>query len=195
MEKLYEIKNLKHDMIHDLIAKIDTISVEEAGERVDMIKDLAEAEEKCLKAHYYAEIIEAMDEAEERSGYDRYRKANGQYASKGTGTRMRGYTPTYEYDGRIMPSMMHIPFETRMGYPSSQTGRTHTYNTGNTMPSMPKYYHESEEHMMHEDYMADPEHHVDEMVNTMRGIWAGASHDQKKKMKSEISALLAEMAL
>lgn len=193
MEKLHEVKELRHKLIEDLVHDIEQcgiegIDVDVAGKQVDMIKDLAETEEKCAKAHYYAEVVEAMDDAEERSGYDRYRKANGQYATKGTGTRMRGYTPTYEHD-MIMQPMMHIPYEARMGYPSSQTGRTHTYNTNsNAMPAMPKYYHESEGHM-------DPEYHVDEMVDTMRDIWSDATHDQKKKIKSELSALLAEMAL
>lgn len=184
MEKLYDIMEIKHKLIDDLKHDIETCGIENidvhvAGEQVDMIKDLAEAEEKCLKAHYYAEIIDAMEEAEERSGYDRYRHANGRFASKGTGHMTRGYTPT-DYD-MIMPEMMHIPYDNmRMGYPTNQTGRMHTYG-----------YHDGSEHMKPKD----SEHYVDEMTETVRDIWSGATYEQKKKIKSDISALLAEMAL
>lgn len=193
MEKMYEIAKLKHDMIDDLKSKIDTIDVDTAGKQVDMIKDLAEAEEKCMKACYYSKIIEAMDESEERAGYDHYRRANGQFAPKGTGRytggytptnndrmtgpNMRGYTPTH--NDMIMPEMMHIPYEAydRMGYPSNQTGRMHTYGYTND-----------------NEYMG-PEHYIDEMADTVRDIWSGATYEQKKKIKSDISALLAEMAV
>lgn len=46
------------------------INTDEMGKVVDMIKDLAEAEEKCWKACYYKKVIEAMQEAPQgRMGY------------------------------------------------------------------------------------------------------------------------------
>lgn len=90
-----------------------SLDTDELGKVVDMIKDLAEAEEKCWKACYYKKVIEAMDESHDmakRMGYDHWRSADGRFADKGTGT-YHGYMPTYfgdwptPVDGR------------RMGYP------------------------------------------------------------------------------
>lgn len=66
MEDLTEIKN---KLIHWTKGELDKEGmcsspqeVEVMGEVVDMIKDLAEAEEKCWKACYYKEIVCAMDD-------------------------------------------------------------------------------------------------------------------------------------
>lgn len=106
----------------------DCVNTEEAGQVVDMIKDLAEAEEKCWKAAYYKAVVEAMDEHEDeidvdpsrvrRMGYDNYRYSSGRFAPKGHGhyAGHMGYTPMQEmtrlyHDER---DMMHdYP---RMGY-------------------------------------------------------------------------------
>lgn len=76
-------------------ANMDT---KEAGEVVDMIKDLAEAEKYCMEACYYETIVKAMEKADEddeedgRMGYNSRHYANGRFAPKGRGTRM-GYIP------------------------------------------------------------------------------------------------------
>lgn len=71
------------------------INTEEMGKVVDMIKDLAEAEEKCWKACYYKKVIEAMQETPQgRMGYDNWRSADGRFADKGTGTYY-GYMPNW----------------------------------------------------------------------------------------------------
>ena len=64
VDKVYEIKNR-------LIAQIEKDMGERGVERidpemVDMVKDLAEAEESCWKAEYYRAVTEAM---QGRSGY------------------------------------------------------------------------------------------------------------------------------
>lgn len=66
----------------------DCVDTKEMGEVVDMIKDLAEAEEKCVKACYYKTVIKAMgeyDEEDGRMGYDNWRTPTGRFANKGTG--------------------------------------------------------------------------------------------------------------
>lgn len=180
MEKLYKIKELKHKLIDDLCRDIEKCGIDEydvhlAGEQVDMIKDLAEAEEKCVKAHYYATVIEAMEEGSERPGYDRWRYSSGQYAPKGHGHMTSGYPSQH-----VPVYMDHMMPEHRMGYPSSQTGKSHTYG-----------YSGTESHHDHEN--ADG--YITETVETMRDIWKDAPLEQKKMIKSNLSALLAEMAM
>lgn len=48
---------------HVVAAKggIDRVNVNELGELVDMVKDLAEAKEKCRKARYYEAVTQHME--------------------------------------------------------------------------------------------------------------------------------------
>lgn len=106
----------------------DCVNTEEAGQVVDMIKDLADAEKNCWKAAYYKAVVEAMDEYEDdvevdpshvrRMGYDNYRYSSGRFAPKGHGhyAGHMGYTPMQEMSRlyRDERDMMHdYP---RMGY-------------------------------------------------------------------------------
>ena len=64
-QKIFDIKKKLLDEFDAEIERagsIRNISTEEAGKVVDMIKDLAEAEEKCWKACYYKTVVEAMEE-------------------------------------------------------------------------------------------------------------------------------------
>lgn len=98
----------------------DCVDVDQAGQLVDMIKDLCDAEKNIYKAAYYCSIVEAMKEEEQmeeleakmgmdnsRMGYDHWRTSSGRYANKGTGHwtpihgGRRGYTPAY-----LPPEMM-----------------------------------------------------------------------------------------
>ncbi len=72
--------------------------VEAVGQLVDMVKDLSETEEKCMKKKYY-EVMTCLaleedgdPEFSQRMGYDNWRYSDGRYASKGHGHRT-GYTP------------------------------------------------------------------------------------------------------
>lgn len=123
------------------------VNTEEAGEVIDMIKDLCEAKEKVAKTCYYKSIVKAMEKAEEdeekyaefekhmmesgddgqwgRMGYDRWRYKSGRFAPKGRGHRS-GYTPyLYMMDDMYddeeymdVPEMMNY----RMGYSAGRGG-------------------------------------------------------------------------
>lgn len=120
MEKLKDLNEIKHRLID--WTKTETVKgfetpeeVEILGEVVDMIKDLAEAEEACMEACYYETVTEAMTEGEGRMGYDRWRYASGQFAPKGRGT----YGYTHE---RMMPTAGYTP-------EGAETARNGVYST------------------------------------------------------------------
>lgn len=70
INKIYEIKN---KIIEDVEKDIKERGIDRVdGDKIDMIKDLAEAEAYCWKARYYSSIVEAM--GEQPSGYG-YRSA------------------------------------------------------------------------------------------------------------------------
>lgn len=88
-EEIHEIKNrLITGLNHMTEGDLSRVSTTEVASIADSIKDLAEAEEKCLKACYYELICESMMAEEEdrgRMGYDNWRYSSGRFAPKGTG--------------------------------------------------------------------------------------------------------------
>lgn len=96
-QKIFDIKKKLLDEFDAEIERagsIRNISTDEAGKVVDMIKDLAEAEEKCWKACYYKTVVEAMEEE--------------------SGRRPMGYTPTMGRQG----------YQEAMGYNRGNMGYT-----------------------------------------------------------------------
>lgn len=51
---------------------LDSVDTKEAGEVIDMIKDLAETEKYCREAHYYKTVVEAMDDGKSSMLYRPY---------------------------------------------------------------------------------------------------------------------------
>lgn len=49
---------------------IDQADTEEVGAVIDMIKDMCDAKEKCVKSMYYTQILEAMKDSEYGEDYD-----------------------------------------------------------------------------------------------------------------------------
>ena len=71
VEELKKTKDQFLDHLEGLIAErgIARLDVKLLGEYADIIKDLAEAEEKCWKAEYYKTVTEAMERGSGSSGY------------------------------------------------------------------------------------------------------------------------------
>lgn len=100
MEKGKEIKELKQELVECFKAEVskkglDCMNTEEAGEVIDMIKDLAETEKCCMEALYYQKVTEAMLSYDEpRYGYNPNRSAStGRYTSGGGRGGRMGFKP------------------------------------------------------------------------------------------------------
>lgn len=205
--KLQCVTELKNNLIDELKANKDCWDVAKFGEVVDMVKDLAEAEEKCWKACYYKEIVCAMDEARteeggDRMGYDTRRYASGRYAPKGRGhySPVHGYTP-------MMPHMMEEPDYDgmRLGYPTknqsgdrirygaTDTGRSDYGHSYDRYREARRGYHDTHSQ---EDKRRMDDHakaHFDEAAMTFRDIWKDADQPLKQKMKADLTKLVGEM--
>lgn len=145
------------------LASVDT---HEMGEVTDMIKDLAEAEEKCWKALYYKSIVEAMQEDPEemgpdgypmgRRGYDHWRYSSGKFAPAGHGHYSRaGFMPmemmddpwmmAEEYGDVERDRMMGRPGADRGGYSNSSRNGQNGSSDGSGMGANGRMgYHGSE---------------------------------------------------
>lgn len=89
VENIYKMKNQILQQAEKELAERgpERIDVNRMGELVDMVKDLAEAEESCWKAQYYRKVTEAMEGS---SGYTPMN--DGNMARQGYGSMSRqGY--------------------------------------------------------------------------------------------------------
>lgn len=226
-KKLETVTEMKNKLITKLNAEMDKgfecLDAKEAGEVTDMIKDLAEAEEKCMKALYYKSIVEAMHEYGEsddmdnmRRGYDNWRYSSGRFAPTGHGHRS-GYRHLPMDDFGMDPAFIN-----RLGY-RSQSGNTMHYGSNRSMGSSSggrsgmtdnydygmgthergdKYHHydEARRHYHETHSSSDKEmmnmkakEYVGEMAMTMKEMWDEADPDLRRHMKQDFAKLLGEM--
>lgn len=216
-EKLEKVEDLEEKLISWVSEEADkgkhSFDTKEAGEAIDMIKDLAEAKEKCWKACYYKSIVEAMEEWEEeeegRAGYDAWRyPSSGRYASKGHGVRY-GYIPNppYYFDwekdhddkmGYVKGSRHRNMPRGRMGYIEDGDGNMMYSGKGEAYDRyMDSKRHYTETHSKKDKDEMD-EHakeHIAKATDTFREIWAEADTDLKRKMKQDLTSLVGEMII
>lgn len=102
VDRIYGIKN---QLIQEVEKNIAERGIERVdGEKVDMIKDLAEAEKACWEAEYYRTVAEAMKEG--KAGYSSKGglpaaggRSSGGRSGYGAGT---GSSAGYPEAGRMM---------------------------------------------------------------------------------------------
>ena len=190
-KKVEEICELGEDLLKELRTHYNEncLNPDTCGGMVDMVKDLAEAEEKHWKACYYRYILEEMESRKtelrygEPAGYDNRRYASGRYAPAGRG-HISGYHDDYREGMEEYPYM-----DGSHGYtPNEMYGKAwHNYEMAR------KHYTES--HSM-EDKKAMDSHameHFDDVIDTTKTIWKHADPTIRKQMKTDLKALLADM--
>lgn len=194
---------------------VASCQAEELGEVVDMIKDLAEAEKCCYEACYYKSVIKAMEEYEEddeegRMGYNSRRYASGRYAPAGHG-HLSGYTAPHHMGN--WPYMDSMDENMRMGYRNTSSGGSSENQNGSYSDRMgyssendPRYgsaynqYKMARRHYTSSNSPSDKEEmnrhandHVADSIATFREIYKTSDPELKKRMKSDLSKLIAEM--
>lgn len=187
MEKLKDINGIKHKLIDWVKKETDEgfkspEEVEILGEVVDMIKDLASAEESCMEAAYYENVTEAMENYEEgdgKAGYDRWRYSSGRFAPKGRGTY--GYVPPY-----MMNTVDPMGYTRTDGRTNGGNGRM-TDGRMNNGRSMAMGY--TDDAMMH----GKPSERLDAVVDAMGDIWTEADPETKKRMRMVVDDLREQM--
>lgn len=111
--RIYEIKNriLEH-LDQEVQSDSERIDMQTVGMLADMVKDLAEAEEKCWEAEYYHSIVDAMEKSG-RSGYDSGAR-NNRWQHQSGYSRM-GYQEGHEDAvDHLMESMKGMSEEEKM---------------------------------------------------------------------------------
>lgn len=202
---MHRIKHMKETLINWLEAEIgkgrECFDVDAAGKVSDIIKDLAESEEKCIKAAYYSTIMDAMEGAEEharRYGYDNWRYSSGRFAPKGSG-HYEGYTP---FRGNVRVHNPNITSDFKMGYEDAY-------------PTMPNMDHEmySDKGRYYDEYKMAKKHYtesrrpddltemnkkmsenISNVISQLREMYGDASPEMRKRLKIEISEIMDDLS-
>lgn len=214
IEKMAEAKKTFLDWLCAEMAKGEECFDGRAGGALtDMIKGLAEAEEKCMKAKYYEVVIGEMldydseeDDEMGRYGYDNYRYASGRFAPKGRGrnvghgSRLKmgypldphthpGADRWDDYDRIIGHDPMRYPY----GYPEDQKDgrktKSSTYDEYKRSKMGYTQTHTDQDHRQMNDHILEA---TMETAEDMKEMWNDASPETKARMKANLSSLLKE---
>lgn len=189
MEELKKNKECLMSWVSNEISNgCQQIDLKSAGETVDMIKDLADAEKNCWEAMYYQTVVEAMLERgdDDMMGYNNRRMANGQFAPAGRGHM--GYKPWVDQEPYINAYMHDPEFrQNMMGYSGGGRGGSSSGNSssgGRGGNSSYSGYHaaDSNEKM---EYMK-------EVVGHLSEIWEDADPMLKRKMKEDLKEFMED---
>lgn len=177
-KELCEIERTITQALQTEISKgIQNTDTHELGEVVDMIKDLAEAREKCWKACYYKKIIEAMDDnRDDEEAYEYGRR--GYRKPPIRRPRPRDYDE--DFDEMLRESDRYVE-NPRYGqaYNEYQTAKRHYTATNSARDWDDMNRHASE--------------HVSDTIETLREIYKGADPELKKRIKADMNKLISEM--
>lgn len=201
MEEIRELKNTLLDTVKAEIAKgVQCVDTKEAGEVIDMIKDLAETEKCYMEALYYQKVTEAMLSYEEpRYGYNPNRSAStGRYTSGGGRGGRMGFKP-HE------PWMPEDPWDggsygggnSSMGYWSGREGMDQMdprYGEEyNRYRMTRRHYTETKSAEDKKEMSEHAEKHLRDSIDTMKDIWGDAEPELKRKMKEDLTKLVNSM--
>lgn len=184
IRKMGEIEGKILDMVNmETAAGLAPVNTAELGEAIDMLKDLAEAK-------YYCSIVAAMEEETESMGYNNRRYASGRYAPKGRGTMGYDSTMTGPW-GDWNANYDHMGYQGQNGSQGGSQGRYGMaydryrsarmgYQQSKTAPNK----------RMMDDAATD---HLQEVMDSVRDIWADADAGQRVQMKNALVGFVNEL--
>lgn len=216
-EKVNKICEMKEKLVSCMADQLNTgiqnVNTDEAGKVIDMIKDLAEAEEKCWKACYYKSIVKAMEEydegreymdPEDRRGYDHWRYSSGRFAPSGRGHYSSGYRPMD--DMHDVDPWMNMGYDDGMRRDHDGQNRSRMEDAGRYgyTPSMrgmkyDKYTRARRGYDEHKDAHSKTQmdesakEYVVDMAESVREMWRDADPALRKEIKNHFVALTGEM--
>lgn len=221
IEKSKDLKSMKEKLLECFKSEANTkgfecMDHEEAKDVIDMIKDLAEAECKCMESLYYQKVIEAMTSYNEPRygesgsfGYNPNRsKTTGQYmsnrSSDGGRHGFRPHTPFVDYMNDMNPD--DYMREAMMGYsPNKMMSERSVDSWNDADPRYGKAYNEYRTRRRHftetksmddkKEMELHAEEHVRDTIATIRDIWHDADPTLKKRMKEDFTKLVGEMTI
>ena len=163
------------------------------GEIIDMIKDLAETEKACHEACYYEMMVEGMENGEsypmhnDRMGYNP--RMAGTQSMKPFHIPMMDQAKSYDVD-KISRYDHMIPMFTEDEEYDDRHGRAF-----NKFRKTKRHYHETHSDADRKQMKDYANEHLMETIGTLKEIWEDADPDLRKRMKTDLTKLTAEMTV
>lgn len=203
------IKKMKETLIcwceQEINCGPEGANIECLGKVVDMVKDLAEAEEKCTKAAYYSTVMDAMEGSEDhakRYGYDNWRySSSGRFAPKGHGSY--GYEP---FNDRVRVHNEDMDMHQGGTYRNSGAHSRYGYSDMRPMydwsdkgmhydeyKNAKRHYQESgkKEDLMHLDRKMSE--NITNVISQLREMSEDASPEMRKSLKMDMENLMKDI--
>lgn len=178
---LMEIKENLLKGLADYMKDLSCADAHEAGEVVDILKDIAEIE-------YYEAVTAAMDEAkyDDILGYTPTRTMNPKPMAK---MRTRGKN----YESSMVGDYMRENYgDMRLDESSEADRYGHAYKE---YTQAKRYYTESHSEKDKSEMRTQADHHVADMLASFKDIWRDADPEHKKQMKADLSAFVNQLAV
>ena len=201
-EKYNDICSLKHHMLHYVMGETEKgfeptpEKVHVLKEYIEMIKCLAETEKECQEADYYEAVVQAMEASDmgyDRMGYTPRRAKDGRYKSQPDKMRMgngdmgdrRGYDP---YDG---PYMHMMPGQDRDTWGDDEDD--YYGKSFNRFRKAKRHYTQTHSEEDKQRMKDASNKHMMETMATIREMWDDADPELRKRMKTDLTNLMASM--
>ena len=187
---------------------LNNLDTHEAGQVADIIKDLSEAKKNLTDAEknewescYYASIVKAMKDADERGDEeDRYGYIPREASRMGKRGMQRDRIKRWVRD----PDTFEDEMYERAGYtPGRKMSRDDRSNDNSSDERYGKPYREyidSRRHYSESKSQADKDmmemyanEHLMDVMGSVREIYKTADPDMRKRMKSDLTKLVGEM--
>ena len=187
---------------------LNNLDTHEAGQVADIIKDLSEAKKNLTDAEknewescYYASIVKAMKDADERGDEeDRYGYIPREASSMGKRGMQRDRIKRWVRDPDTFEDEMYERAGYTPGRKMSRDDRPSDNSSDERYGKPYREYIDSRRHYSESKSQADKDmmemyanEHLMDVMGSVREIYKTADPDMRKRMKSDLTKLVGEM--
>ena len=187
---------------------LNNLDTNEAGQVADIIKDLSEAKKNLTDAEknewescYYASIVKAMKDADERGDEeDRYGYIPREASHMGTRGMQRDRIKRWVRDPDTFEDEMYERAGYTPGRKMSRDDRSSDNSSDERYGKPYREYIDSRRHYSESKSQADKDmmemyanEHLMDVMGSVREIYKTADPDMRKRMKSDLTKLVGEM--
>ena len=187
---------------------LNNLDTHEAGQVADIIKDLSEAKKNLIDAEknewescYYASIVKAMKDADERGDEeDRYGYIPREASRMGKRGMQRDRIKRWVRDPDTFEDEMYERAGYTPGRKMSRDDRSSDNSSDERYGKPYREYIDSRRHYSESKSQADKDmmemyanEHLMDVMGSVREIYKTADPDMRKRMKSDLTKLVGEM--
>ena len=209
LEKICTLLDLMTDGLKSATNQgLNNLDTHEAGQVADIIKDLSEAKKNLTDAEknewescYYASIVKAMKDADERGDEeDRYGYIPREASRMGKRGMQRDRIKRWVRDPDTFEDEMYDRAGYTPGRKMSRDDRSSDNSSDERYGKPYREYIDSRRHYSESKSQADKDmmemyanEHLMDVMGSVREIYKTADPDMRKRMKSDLTKLVGEM--